>query len=76
MARYNLRGARIIAFVHQCPHGEPGSVEVVVRKAWWHGPGRNSEGRELHRFCIPLPDGEEAERVARGLEAAAAAIRG
>lgn len=76
MATRKLLAPRIAVFVHDCPHGEPGTVEVAVQKGWWAGPGQGGRHKELHRFCIPLPDGEEPERVARALEAAAAAVRG
>lgn len=71
-----MQAPRIVVFVHDCPHGDAGAAEVAVRKGWWGGPGKGGEGRELHRFCIPLDEGTEGERTARALEAAAAAMRG
>lgn len=61
--------------VRDCPHGED-ALWVRVVKAWWGGPGRGGTHRELHAFCVPMPDGLEPERIARALEAAAAALRG
>lgn len=70
-----MRKPRICVFVHHCPHGDE-LIEVAVRKVWWGGPGHGGQGRELYRFCIPYGDANEAERIALGLEAAAAALRG
>lgn len=71
-----MRVARLAAFVGRCPHGDHEAYEVVVRKGWWAGPGHGGQGRELHRFCIPVAGETETERIARALEAAAAAVRG
>lgn len=71
-----MRAPRILTYVAPCPHGEAGTMQVRVVKGWWGGPGVGGRQRCIHEFCIPVPDGPESERVARCLEAAAAALRG
>lgn len=73
--RQRIRQPLYRVMVRQCPHGGDG-IWVRVTKAWWAGPVDGGKARELHSFCIPRPDGGEPEMIARGLEAAAAALRG
>lgn len=75
MDRARLRDPIYRVMVRHCPHGED-AIWVRVTKAWWAGPAKGGSARELHSFCVPQPDGLEPERIARALEAAAAALRG
>ena len=67
--------ARIAVFVHACPHGDDGAVEVRALKGWFSKRELRTESRELFKACFPLGDAEGPERVARALEAAAASFR-
>lgn len=75
--RTQIRQPIYRVMVRRCPHGDAdASTWVRVTKAWWAGPARGGEARELFSFCVPRPDGDEGEVVAAALEAAAAAFRG
>lgn len=75
MKRRDLQRPFLRVRVGDCPHGDT-SLEVLGWRAWWAGPGQGGTQRELFRFCIPRPDGDDREAMARALEAAAAALRG
>lgn len=75
MKKRDLQRPFLRVRIGDCPHGDS-AHEVLVWRAWWAGIGQGGTQRELHRFCIPTQDGPESERMARCLEAAAAALRG
>lgn len=65
----------VAVFVRDCPHGDDATL-VRVRKAWWAVDRMEWTSRGLYEFCIPNDGSLQDERIARALEAAAAAIRG
>jgi len=75
MDRRKLTDPNLHVMVKDCPHGEEAHL-IRVYKTWWGGPGRGGNHRVLHEFCVPRADALEGERMARALEAAAAALRG
>ena len=73
---HSLWSARYAVFIHECPHGDPGNVQVRVRKGWFSRRTLSTDSKLVLEACMPISAVTEDERVAEALEAGAVLMRG